>query len=177
MGVGGQRHAPAALLPGMTPVPIAQEAAPGPVWTGAENLASTGIRFPDLPARSVIAIPTKLSRPTFCIQSVRKVTVQLVLPQWLCSNVRSSKTGRMWWCSTTDGSTDSMQVVSKTPPVYCMRLLFVCGSIDSVCCVAYWKMSKLMLVSLCLIRCHRQGKQLFSASLKDLELCLASGFM
>jgi len=26
--------------------------APGPVWTGAENLASTGIRSPDSPARS-----------------------------------------------------------------------------------------------------------------------------
>ena len=36
------------------PVTIVQEAesAPGPVWTGAENLASTGIRFPYRPARS-----------------------------------------------------------------------------------------------------------------------------
>ena len=24
---------------------------PGPVWTGAENVAPTGIRFPDRPAR------------------------------------------------------------------------------------------------------------------------------
>ena len=49
MRVGGERHAPAAL-----PVPIVQEAgwAPGPVWTGAENLASTGTRSPDRPARS-----------------------------------------------------------------------------------------------------------------------------
>ena len=41
MGVGGQRHAPAALPPGKDPVPIVQEAgwAPGPVWTEAENLA------------------------------------------------------------------------------------------------------------------------------------------
>jgi hypothetical protein len=33
-------------------VPIVQEAewAPGPVWTGAENLAPTGIRSPDRPA-------------------------------------------------------------------------------------------------------------------------------
>jgi hypothetical protein len=40
--------------PGKDPVPIVQEAgwAPGPVWTGAENLAPTGIRSPDLPARS-----------------------------------------------------------------------------------------------------------------------------
>ena len=40
--------------PGKEPVPIVQEAgwAPGPVWTGAENLARTGIWSPDRPARS-----------------------------------------------------------------------------------------------------------------------------
>ena len=50
MGVGGQRHAPAAL----PPVPIVQEAgwAPGPVWTDAENFVPTGIRSPDRSARS-----------------------------------------------------------------------------------------------------------------------------
>ena len=43
------------FIPWKEPVPIAQEDgwAPGPVWTGAENLASpTGIRSPDRPARS-----------------------------------------------------------------------------------------------------------------------------
>ena len=41
------------FTPGNDPVPIVQEAgwAPGPVWTGAENLSSTGIRSPDRPAR------------------------------------------------------------------------------------------------------------------------------
>ena len=50
----GQRRATAALYPGKDSVLIVQEAgwAPGPVWTGAENLASTGIRSPDRPARS-----------------------------------------------------------------------------------------------------------------------------
>ena len=40
--------------PGKDPVRIEQEAgwAPGPVWTGAENLAPTEIRSPDRPARS-----------------------------------------------------------------------------------------------------------------------------
>ena len=40
--------------PGKDTVPIKQEGgwAPGPVWTGAENLASTGIRSPDRPALS-----------------------------------------------------------------------------------------------------------------------------
>jgi len=50
----GQRYAPAVFTPGKDPVPIVQEAgwAPGPVWTGEENLALTGIRSPDRPARS-----------------------------------------------------------------------------------------------------------------------------
>ena len=45
---------PGRFTPGKDPVPILQEAgwAPGPVWTGAENLASTGIRSPDRPTRS-----------------------------------------------------------------------------------------------------------------------------
>jgi hypothetical protein len=39
--------------PGKDPVPIIREAgwAPGPVWTCAKNLAPTGIRSPDRPAR------------------------------------------------------------------------------------------------------------------------------
>ena len=39
------------FTPGKDPVPIVQKAgwAPGPVWTGAENLAPTGIRSPDRP--------------------------------------------------------------------------------------------------------------------------------
>jgi hypothetical protein len=56
MGVGDQRHAPAALPPWKDPVTPVQEAgwAPGPVWTGTENLASTGLRFPDDAARRAI---------------------------------------------------------------------------------------------------------------------------
>ena len=50
----GQHHAPAALYFGKESVPILQEAgwAPGPVWTGAENLAPTGVRSADRTARS-----------------------------------------------------------------------------------------------------------------------------
>jgi len=42
------------FTPGKDPVPTVQEAgwAQRPVWTGAENLAPTGIRFPDRPACS-----------------------------------------------------------------------------------------------------------------------------
>ena len=48
MGVGGQRHARAALPPGNRPGTHCT----GPVWTGTENLAPTGIRSPDHPGRS-----------------------------------------------------------------------------------------------------------------------------
>jgi len=51
---GWSMACPDRLTPGRDQVLIVQEAgwAPGPVWTGAENLAPTGIRFPDRPARS-----------------------------------------------------------------------------------------------------------------------------
>jgi hypothetical protein len=65
----GQRHAQAALYPpGKDPVCIVQEAgwAPEPVWTGAENLATTGIRSPDLPARSQSLY--RLSYPAYALQ-------------------------------------------------------------------------------------------------------------
>ena len=54
MAGGGERHASGAFTPGKDPVPIVQEAgwAQGPVWTGGKNLALTGIRSPDLQARS-----------------------------------------------------------------------------------------------------------------------------
>jgi len=50
------------FTPGKDPVPIVQEAGwgPGSVWTGAESVAPTGIRSPDRPARSSVAIPTEL---------------------------------------------------------------------------------------------------------------------
>jgi len=58
--------APAAFTSGKDPVPIVQEAGwvPGPVWTGTENLAPTGIRFPDLPARSESLSRLRYSDPS-----------------------------------------------------------------------------------------------------------------
>jgi hypothetical protein len=52
MRVGGQRHAPAVLPLGKRPGThcIGGWVGLGPVWTGAENLAPTGIRSPDHPA-------------------------------------------------------------------------------------------------------------------------------
>jgi hypothetical protein len=45
---------PGRFTPGKDPVPIVREAgwAPGPAWTGAENLAPTGFRYPDRLARN-----------------------------------------------------------------------------------------------------------------------------
>ena len=66
------------FTPGKDPVPIAQGAgwAPGPVWTGTENLAPTGIRSPERP----VTIPTELPRPasysgtTEKLQKVGRIT-------------------------------------------------------------------------------------------------------
>ena len=61
------------FTPGKDPVPIVQEAGwvPRPVWTGTENLACTGIRSPERPARS-----QSLYRPSYpgplALKSVRK---------------------------------------------------------------------------------------------------------
>ena len=54
MGVGGQRHAPAALPPGKGLGTHLQEAgwAPMPAWTGTKISPPTGIQSPDRPARS-----------------------------------------------------------------------------------------------------------------------------
>ena len=69
----GQRHAPAALYPGKDPVPIVQEAgwAPGPVWTGAENLATAGIRYrgPFSPNLCYFNSPQKRLLKTFSFES------------------------------------------------------------------------------------------------------------
>ena len=53
-GIGLSTPRPGRLTPGKEPLPIIQDAgwAPGLVWTGAENLALTGVRSPDRPARS-----------------------------------------------------------------------------------------------------------------------------
>jgi hypothetical protein len=69
----GQRHAAVAFYPRVYPVPIVQVAgwAPGLVWTGAENLAPTGIRSPDRPARSQslyrLSYPAHLMHKFLCI--------------------------------------------------------------------------------------------------------------
>jgi hypothetical protein len=58
MWVGEQRYHPAALPPGKTRYPLYWSwMGPGPVWTGTENLAPTGVRSPNRPARSESVVP------------------------------------------------------------------------------------------------------------------------
>jgi hypothetical protein len=66
-GGGWSAPRPGHFTPGKDPVPVVYEAgwAPGPVWTGAENLASTGIRFPDRPARSESLYRLRYPSPTY----------------------------------------------------------------------------------------------------------------
>jgi hypothetical protein len=63
-GLWGVSFTPRALFtPGTDPVPLVQEVGwtPGPVWTDAENLVPTGIRYPHRPAPS--QSPYQLSYP------------------------------------------------------------------------------------------------------------------
>jgi hypothetical protein len=62
---------PGRFTPGKNPVPIVQEAGwtPGPVWTCVKNLAPTGIRSPDRPARSQSLY--SLSYPGHCHGRIR----------------------------------------------------------------------------------------------------------
>jgi hypothetical protein len=52
LGWGGwSTPRPGCFTPGNDPVPTIEDTG-GPVWTGTENLAPTGIRSPDHPLRS-----------------------------------------------------------------------------------------------------------------------------
>jgi hypothetical protein len=70
--------------PGKDPVPIVQEAgwAPGPVWSGAENLASTGIRAPDCPPRSQslyrLSYPSHLMHKWIVLKTIDLAEVTVV---------------------------------------------------------------------------------------------------
>jgi hypothetical protein len=63
-GLSGQRHAPAALLRGKGATPSVQQTgwAPGPVWSGAENLTVAGIR-----SRTVQPVSNRYTGPPFTV--------------------------------------------------------------------------------------------------------------
>ena len=78
------------FAPGKDTVPIVLEAgwAPGPVWTGAENIAPTGIRSPDRPARSQslyrLRYPAHLLIMYFNILTLK--SSDFFFAQWIYSN-------------------------------------------------------------------------------------------
>ena len=101
MGVGGQHHAPAALPPGKDPLPIVQEVgqAPGPVWNGEKNLASTGIRSPDHPACSgsyMVYVQIRTSTKHTGLSAVCLATAAQPLPKPVLHRLRSSAPSFNW---------------------------------------------------------------------------------
>ena len=76
---------PGRFAPNKEPVSIVQTSwAPRPVWTGAENLAPTGIRSPDRPGRSESLY--RLSYPGPLIRAIiNKCTLKAVFRQLFSS--------------------------------------------------------------------------------------------
>ena len=64
-GGGLSTSHPGRFTPGKDPVPIVLGGtwAPGPVWTGVENVSPSGFRSPDRPARSESLIRLYYSGP------------------------------------------------------------------------------------------------------------------
>jgi hypothetical protein len=70
------------FISGKDPVPIIQGAgwAPGPVWTGGENLAPTGIRSPDLPIRNQIIMLLQLLKLIF-LNSLQHLSLEKIIKE------------------------------------------------------------------------------------------------
>jgi hypothetical protein len=88
---------PGRFTPGKDSVHIVQEAgwAPGPVWAGAENIAPTGIRSPDRPARSRYTDWACVWLDTLHIHSI-VTNVLNVLRQSLAETKRSHRRRQDW---------------------------------------------------------------------------------
>jgi hypothetical protein len=91
MGLGGRIHAPAALTPPPAddPLLIVKKAGwnPGPICLGAEYLASTGIRSPNLPFRGESLY--RLSHPVLLASTNTTILVQTYLLHGAESFLRS----------------------------------------------------------------------------------------
>ena len=103
------------FTPGKDPVPIVQEAgwAPGPVWTGEENLAPTGIRSPDRPARSQslsVAIPPELPGPLAVYKELIIWTVLILTAMSPATDMFVVLQGRKYQSDATYGLSRNMPV-------------------------------------------------------------------
>ena len=134
-GCGWSAPRPGRFTPGKDPVPIVQEAgwAPGPLWTGAENVAHTGIRSSDRPARSEslyrLSYPSPYSHSTEW--SVRMVDVNKRKAPWkhgikLCI-AHLLPVLIILWCLLWDGHCACGHGGSTFPRLYAIR--FVCVGI------------------------------------------------
>ena len=81
------------FTPGKDAVPIVQEAgwASRPVWTGAENLAPTGIRSPDRPGHS--QSPYRLRYPAHYWQGMRPICAEF---DFCCRLVSTERQSQGW---------------------------------------------------------------------------------
>jgi hypothetical protein len=72
--------------PGKDPVPIVQEArwAPGSVWTCVKNLAPTGIRPPDRPARLSYPAHSACKGQLYLFYVYRVYNIKLPLQLFKC---------------------------------------------------------------------------------------------
>jgi hypothetical protein len=92
------------FTPAKDSVPIVQEAgwAPGPVWTGAENLVPTGIQSPDHPTRSqslywlcYVAHGADMRMSKFAVTIVRLLSDMVSLRRRQILRITDVKMGRM----------------------------------------------------------------------------------
>ena len=87
----GQCHIPPLYPRGRNPAPIVQGAVWGPssIWTGTENLARTGMRYPDRPVRSESSVTGFLDETHFNFDvDINKYSVRI----WPAENPRLTDT-------------------------------------------------------------------------------------
>jgi len=79
-GGGWSTTRPGLFIYWKDPVPVVQEAgwAPGPVWTDAANLATTGICSPDRPARGEWAYRIRISGLRWREGSIKLVNINVL---------------------------------------------------------------------------------------------------
>ena len=143
MGMGDQRHAPAALTSGKTAV-----WATGSVWTGAENLAPTGIRSPCRPARGQslyclrYPVPTDNDRKKTEVLEVKPDTVPI------CPN---EITHGMTWDRTRDLRNDEARIYGNKyfKIVYCV-IIFCVPCYYLLCIFVTWCVFFAVCVYCCL---------------------------
>ena len=132
-GKGSASRLYRSLPKGLNPVPILQKAvwAPEPVWTSAENLASTGIPSPELPVRRVSVYWPSYPGPRYshgkikvCGENVDPVLI--LLPQ--------NSRGMTW-----KESGIALQKAGAQPPVHgtvSLRLWTLCDLFEDWLCAS-----------------------------------------